>query len=167
MNALRFYSTCIITAILLVFCVILFEPTRQMLVNYHDIGLGPGAMPAVSLCGIFVFSVYIFFLELRRFRSLRGVAEDPQEAMDTLGMPVRPFVRGSFVAMVLLWLYVILWQITSFVPATLVFTIGLGFSALPKSNWTKKHITRLVLVLGGFTLTVWLVFVYLLEVNLR
>lgn len=167
MNALRFYSACVITAILLMFCVILFEPTRQMLLSYHDTGLGPGAMPAVSLVGIFIFSLYIFSLELRRFRSSRGIAEDPQEAVDNLGMPVRAFVTRSVIAMALLWLYIVLWRLTSFVPATVVFTISLGLSALPRSDWTKKHITRMILVLGGFSFVVWLIFAYLLEVNLR
>lgn len=167
MNAMRFYATCLITVILLSLCALLAGPTMQMLAGYNDMGVGPGVMPAISLAGVGLITVYIFFSELRRFLRLRGTPEDPQKAVETLGLPVRPFITRSVIAIALLWVYVVLWQQTGFIPATLVFTIGLGLSALPAGERTKKRVLRLVGVLGSFSVAVWWVFAYLLEVNLR
>ncbi len=167
MNALRFYATCSITLILLILCVILAQPTYLMLVNFHDSGMGPGVLPSISLGGVGTLTVYIFVLELRRFRQQRATPEDPQEAIDTLGLPIRPFLIRSGIALALLWAYIALWQVATFVPATIAFAVCLGFVALKPEERTKKRIAFLAVSLTVVTVAIWFSFAYLLGVSLR
>ncbi len=167
MNALRFYATCAITLILLTLCVILAQPTYLLMAGFSGEGMGPGVLPAISLSGTGILSVYIFVAELRRFRQTRATPEDPRQAVNTLGLPVRPFLIRSGIALALLWAYIALWQVATFVPATMAFAIGLGFVALKPEERTKKRLVFLVVSLMIVTVVIWFSFAYLLGVGLR
>ncbi|MDR2160777.1 MAG: tripartite tricarboxylate transporter TctB family protein [Desulfovibrio sp.] len=166
MHSLRFVSVCLISALLLVLAAFLLEPTRQLLANYKGSSLGPGALPAVCLGGVSLLTVYIFFLELRLFLHSRALAEDPGQAEASLGLPLRDFLRKSVTALSLLWLYILVWQMTFFVPATILFAVSMSVSALSPPERTGKRLTLTVIVLSIFSIVAWWIFASLLKVNL-
>ncbi|MDR2077293.1 MAG: tripartite tricarboxylate transporter TctB family protein [Desulfovibrio sp.] len=165
MHSLRFASVCLITALLLVLAVFLFEPTRQLVAHYRGNSLGPGVLPAVCLGGVSLLSIYIFFLELRLFLRSRSQGEAADREPQT-GLPIRGFLSRSIAALALLWLYILLWQMTYFVPATIFFAVCLSVSALSPGERTRRRLAGIIAVLSLFSIIVWWIFGSLLKVHL-
>lgn len=167
MNTMRFVSSCIITAILFAFVVVLFGPTSELVSDQYGEALGPGAVPAFCLTGIAVLGLGIFITELRRYLRLRGEAEDPNACIEAFGVRLGVFLKRSGIAIALLWLYILLWQWISFVPASLFFANGLAICGMKPEQRTPGRLIKSVIILSFFCLVVWFIFARLLLVPLR
>jgi hypothetical protein len=164
MQSIRIAASAAMTLLLLGFSGLLFVPSFDMPTAGTFIGLGRGALPQFCVLAATVLSIAVFARDLiahRRTGSITG----PVGLSETAD-PRRVITIG-FASLVLLVAFVFGWQWLGFLPAAIAFVAITGLLLLPRERWQLPAIT---LVLGTsvfFGLTVWALFVYVLQVPLR
>jgi hypothetical protein len=164
MQSIRMAASAAMTLLLLGFSGLLFGPSFDMPTAGTSIGLGRGALPQFCVLAATVLSIAVFARDLIAYRRT-GSITGPVGLSETAD-PRRVITIG-FASLVLLVAFVFGWQWLGFLPAAITFVAITGLLLLPRERWQLPAIT---LVLGTsvlFGLTVWALFVYVLQVPLR
>lgn len=164
MQSIRLGASAAMMLLLLGFVALLFGPSFDMPTAGASIGLGRGALPQFCVVMVAVLSVAIFVRDLvayRRTGSITGPA-----GLGETADPRRVITLG-FASLVLLMAFVVTWQWLGFLPAAIAFVVITGLLLLPRERWGSRAV-GIVLVTGvAFALSVWALFVYVLQVPLR
>ncbi len=165
MRTLQFTATVVVTLFLMGFCLFLWQPTMELFGNAPADGLGPGVLPLACISGVFLLSLYTLARSALRYR-----ASSPQERHGDGccgGVPVRPYLCVSAVAIVLISGYAALWYMTHFAAASCVFSCVMAAFVMPPEKRTPPRLAKVSAGLIAFSLFVWLAFERLLNVALR
>lgn len=164
MQLIRLAASIAIALLLLAMVALLWGPSFAMPAGSGTAGLGRGALPQFCVVAGAVLAVVILVRDVlshRRTGAITGLTE--------LGTSTEPrrVVGIGLAALVMLAAFVAGWQWVGFLPATMAFIATTSLALLPRSDWRPRTLSIVVATAGLFSLGVWALFVYLLQVPLR
>lgn len=164
MQSIRLAASAAMTLLLLAMVAVLWGPSFAMPAGSGTAGLGRGALPQFCVMAAAVLAVVVFARDLishRRSGVITGASE--------LGENTEPsrVVGIGLAALVMLAAFLGAWQWLGFLPATMAFVAATSLTLLPREHWTRRSLAVLAATSMLFSLGVWALFVYLLQVPLR
>jgi len=164
MQQIRLVASFAMTLILIGLVVLLWEPSFAMQAGSRTAGLGSGALPRFCIVAVGVLAVAVLIRDVisyRRNGAIKGNAE-----IDTETDPRRVLGIG-LATLVLLAGFLIGWQLLGFLPSSMAFLATTSMLLLPKVRWTRHMLLPVLMTSILFSIGVWAIFVYLLQVPLR
>jgi hypothetical protein len=164
MQSIRLAASVAMALLLLAMVAILVGPSFAMPAGSGTAGLGRGALPQFCVVAAAVLALAVVIrdvLSKRRTGAITGAAEIG-ETTDP-----RRVVGIGLAALVMLAGFLLGWQWLGFLPATMAFVAATGLMLLPRAHWKARSLLPLLATSVLFSLGVWALFVYVLQVPLR
>lgn len=164
MQSIRLAASVAMALLLLAMVAILYGPSFAMPAGSGTAGLGRGALPQFCVVAAAVLAVAVAIrdvLSQRRTGAITGAAV-VGDATDP-----RRVVGIGLAALVMLAGFLLGWQWLGFLPAAMGFVAATSLMLLPRAHWEARNLRTLVATSVLFSLGVWALFVYVLQVPLR